>query len=115
MSDNRQRTEVVSLRLTPEERERLEQQAAGEPLSTYLRRRSIEPLPVPGCNPHMRAWQGHTWYVEAAPGRTIAVLRGWSGPGIGTNSKDARRLAAALLQAADLAEQSDPDETEDSA
>lgn len=110
MTENRQRTEVVSLRLTPEERGQLEQQAGDEPVSTYLRRRALDPAPVPGRNPYMRVWQGHTWYVEAAPGRTIAVRRGWSTSGIGTNPQDARRLAAALLAAADVAEHPDPAE-----
>lgn len=124
MSEERRRTEIVSLRFTADERAELERKAAkrGEPLSTYLRRRSLDVASassVPsGLNPHMQVWHGTSWFVQAAPGRVIGVHSQpyYSGGRVGVwEPSDARRLAAALLQAADLAEQSDPDESEESA
>jgi hypothetical protein len=111
MSEERRRTEIVSLRLTPEERAALEQQAGDRALSAYLRHRALGAPPVLGLNPHMQTWSGTAWRLEAAPGRVIQVRRqpNYYSDGVAVwTSADARKLAAALLQAADLAEQPDP-------
>lgn len=55
--------------------------------------------------------RGEAWIVLAQAARWISIHRapGWQAPGVGIrNPADARRLAAALLEAADVAEQRNP-------
>ncbi len=115
MSEARHRSEVVSTRLSPEEATAIRKLAGERGISTYLRERALAEVekPAPPCgNPHAKYVRGEAWELEYAPGRIIQMRRGpryFGGSGIGVwTPRDARDLAAALLEAANVAEQPDP-------
>lgn len=104
------RSEVVSIRFTPDEVAALKAAAKGEDLSAYLRRHGLTHATPATTSWGMRTWNNPEFCVAAAPGRTISVSRTWNLPS-GMFLRDpraARKLAAALLEAADVAEQPDP-------
>lgn len=109
MSDSR--SEVVSLRFSPDELARLQKLADGRTLSTVIRDLVVDRVspPTEYGNPHAVRQRGEGWIVNAAPGRTIEVHRYEAWPLI-RSPRDARALAVALLKAADIAEQPEPDE-----
>lgn len=112
MSESRQRNHMVAVRLNPAELAQLQQMAAGKGISTFLRETvlaaAVESRTPSGLNPHAQYRRGDSWRLDFAPGRIIGVrpASGFDGAyGVGMwSGRDARALAAALLEAADVAD-----------
>ncbi len=69
-----------------------------------------------GWNPHLVTRRGRDWTLWAAPGRMIAIGQGgdWWPQGVNVaDAANARALAAALVELADLTEQPEPDDDPD--
>lgn len=118
MSENRKRTEVVSVRLDLNELAELQRLAGDQPISTYIREKGLAAAlrseqPAAGVNPHAVYRRGRAWSLGAAPGRMLGI--GWARSLIPNllhlrSAADARALAAALIELADLIEQPEPGE-----
>jgi hypothetical protein len=114
MSESRKRNEVVSTRLSADELAQIQALAGDRGISTYLRERALAAAcqaQSGGGNPHAQFRRGEAWHLIYAPGRVISIRRapGYRADGVGVwTSRDARALAAALLEAADVAELPDP-------
>lgn len=107
MTEQRKRNEIASVRLSPDELMSLQKLAGGRPISTVLREAALAAARADADTP-VRTWRGEAWVLLAQAARVIAIKRapGYRSDGVGIwNPADARKLAAALLEAADVQEQ----------
>lgn len=115
MTESRKRNEIVSTRLTATELEQIQALAGERSISTYMREAALAAADrmETGGNRHARAKNGAAWILLFAPGRIIHIRRapGYQSDGVALwTAADARLLAGALLEAADVAERPDPTE-----
>lgn len=113
MSDQRilreTRSEVVSVRFTPDEVSAIRAHCGDGEVSRHIRNAALAAATgVFPAAPSVRTWHGEAWVLLAQGARVISIRRapGYTSSGVGISEPaDARRLAAALLEAADVQEQ----------